>query len=56
MIVDCNDFTDCSFTCGGGISQCQRSCQNGNFGDVGCATDEEFNIVTCNDQDCRKIE
>ena len=47
------DSVECSATCGGGEKVCKRTCENGDFGDDGCAEDEEIKEVTCNDHACR---
>ena len=44
---------DCVFdacaveTCGGEVITCTRTCVNGVFGDVGCASGDEFMSHTC---------
>ena len=53
-LVDCFDYSVCSATCGSGTQTCQRTCQNGTFGDTGCPIDQEFKTRTCNSQECRK--
>ena len=51
--LDCNISEACSVTCGGGKHQCERTCINGNVGDVGCELENQFKIEDCNIQECR---
>ena len=49
----CSNFGTCSATCGGGTKQCAKPCNNGNIGDVGCETGNQFLIVPCNAHPCQ---
>jgi len=51
-LVSCNDFGDCSATCGNGTKSCQNECENGYFGDDGCPEEERTNTQFCNEQEC----
>ena len=53
MMIDCALPDECSVSCGGGTRQCQRTCQHGTFGDVGCPSEEEFKTEVCSEQPCR---
>ena len=52
--MDCSDYSTCSVSCGSGTQTCQRTCENGNFGDIGCPQDQQVNTQSCNPQQCRK--
>ena len=55
ITIDCtNMIAECSVTCGGGSHQCERTCENGIFGDIGCATEDQIKLETCNEHACRK--
>ena len=51
---ECNDFSGCSVACKGGTKTCTRQCQNGNIGDIGCASDLQIRTEECNPQECGK--
>ena len=55
VITDCDDFGECSLTCGGGERTCERSCENGSWGDAECPTSQQQNRVACNEQPCPGI-
>ena len=52
--MDCT-LPACSVTCGGGTQSCTRTCQNGVFGQVGCASNDQVKTQQCNQQQCRKL-
>ena len=45
---------ECTVSCGGGTRQCEKFCQNGNLGDIGCEVDNSTIVEECNVQPCRK--
>ena len=57
-ILECDDFSDCSKSCGGGTKTCQNTCrfgqQPGIFG-IHCSAEFETNIKNCNEHSCPEI-
>ena len=53
-LVECYEFTECSATCGNGTQTCERTCENGNFGNSRCPNDQQVKIRACNTDACRK--
>jgi len=49
---DCDDYSECSADCGGGIESCERECKNGNVGDDGCPAEDQYKERECNSHDC----
>ena len=53
-VVGCDNFSECSASCGGGTRMCTRTCSNGQWGDLGCPADLQYNSVECNMHTCGK--
>ena len=51
VVVDCTPGA-CTKTCGGGEQVCERSCENGNWGQIGCEIEKQIRMDTCNEQRC----
>ena len=49
---NCEDFGECSVTCGSGIQTCQRKCVGGQIGDAGCEEEFQFNKKQCFKNQC----
>lgn len=52
-LAGCGNYNACSRSCGGGVQFCNKSCVNGQFGDVGCDESQKVQTQQCNEQPCK---
>ena len=55
-LKDCENYGECSKTCGGGEKTCERVCENGTFGDAACPESERVKTMPCNESLCPVLE
>ena len=53
-VIDCNNFSTCSKSCGGGEKTCERTCSNNGEWGTDCDPNLKIKTETCNDFECRK--
>ena len=50
---ECNNFSQCSVSCGGGTQTCSRRCVGGQVGEEGCDAQNEIRSQQCNQEQCK---
>merc|ERR1712048_707007 len=55
VVESCEDFTACDATCGGGRKTCNRKCNWGTWGDLGCDVASKVRSESCNGQTCPSV-
>ena len=56
QFVQCENFDQCSKTCGGGSKKCAKTCWYGSVGDQGCSQQDLYRTQSCNNNGCPYLQ